>query len=242
MPEANKTKTPPHFSHIRDKFVTIVAFGDSITAVNHWTYGGLNWTGLLWMGLYETFPKGFTIVNSGVSGDSMSSGLLRIERDVLRFNPDIAIISYGMNDCLNTTPEKFHDELVEAIRRVRGNGNCSIILRTPNPMINMFTGKELNDFPDRNGGTRKTCLASFSNAICEVAKEENTLLVDHYSMWRKSMESGCVGDLIMLMGNPQHPNHLGHRRLYHELAPVFNASRSFFHEWERILRDEGKLP
>ena len=234
--------TPAHFSHLRDKFVTIVAFGDSITQVNHWTYGGLNWVGMLPMGLYEVFPKGQTIINSGVGGDSLTNGLTRLDRDVLRFNPDIAILSFGMNDCRTATPEKFHDQLCETISRIRANGPASIILRTPNPMVDMFTGKELNEVPEGEGKYLRTNLGAYSEIICAVARKEKTLLVDHYALWKESMKSSCVGDIIMLMGNPIHPNHLGHRRLYHELAPTFNAYRNFFHEWERILRDGGRIP
>ena len=244
MPHAPEkpNSTPAHFSHLRDKFVTIVALGDSITQVNHWTYGALNWVGLLPMGLYDVFPKGCTVINSGNGGDSMAMGLKRLDRDVLRFSPDIVIVSFGMNDCGSTTPEKFHDDLREGIARIRAHGPASIILRTPNPMIDMFTGKELNELPAGEGKVRKTDLAAFAKVICQVAQEENTLVVDHYSLWKKSMESSCFGDIIMLMGNPIHPNHLGHRRFYHELAPVFNAYRNFFYEWERILRDGGQIP
>lgn len=230
-------KTPSHFLHLRDKFVTIVAFGDSITAVNHWTLGGLNWTGMLWMGLHEVFPQGVTIINSGISGDSMANALTRIDRDVLRFAPDIVIVSFGMNDCLTSTPDKFRLKLIEGIEKIRSKNNPTILLRTPNPMINMFTGKELNEYPDANaeGKRRKTDLGAFAKVICEVAETENTLLVDHYSLWKQSMESSCVGDMIMLMGNPIHPNNNGHRRLYHELCPIFNSYTKFYCEWERIL-------
>ncbi len=236
-----KSATPEHFLHLRNKFVTIVAFGDSITAVNHWTHGGLNWTGMLWMGLHEVFPQGYTIINSGISGDAMATALSRIDRDVLRFAPDIVIVSFGMNDCLSTTPEQFRSELIEGIKRIRDNNETKILLRTPNPMINMFTGKELNEFPDGNGKSKKTNLEAFSRVICEVAESEETLLVDHYALWKESMKSSCVRDMILLMGNPQHPNHLGHRRFYHELCPIFNSSENFFYEWERILHDTNQL-
>jgi lysophospholipase L1-like esterase len=235
------TVTPIPFRHLRDRFVTIVAFGDSLTQVNHWTYGNLNWVGLLPMGLYDVFPCGCTIINSGMSGSTMAHGLERLDRDVLRFSPDIVIISFGMNDSLNTTPEIFRAQLQQAIARIRAAGDARIILRTPNPMINMFTGRELNEFPGPDGDMRRTELAAFAEVIVEVSQTGDTLLVDHYTLWKQSMQSSCVGDMIMLMANPQHPNHVGHRRLYHELAPVFNAYRSFFHEWERILRDQNTI-
>lgn len=234
--------TPKHFRHLRNQYVTIVAFGDSITQINHTTHGGLNWVGYLTEGLCDgkVFPKGHIVINAGYGGDTMAKGLARLDRDVLRFKPDIAILSFGMNDADHITPDEFKKELCEAIHRIRKNGSCTIVLRTPNPVVNMMNGFELTQWLE-NGKIVTKDLARFAKAIREVAKAEKTLLVDHYSLWVKSMGSSCRGDLIRLMSDPTHPNNLGHRRLYHELAPLFNGHRYFFFEWERILAEENQL-
>jgi lysophospholipase L1-like esterase len=232
MNDNTRPNTPEHFLHLRDKFVTIVALGDSITEVNHNTMGGLNWVGLLGMGLQgrDVFPKGYTIINSGVGGDDMAKALLRLDRDVLRFHPDIVIMSFGMNDQNTSTPEEFRSRLGEAIAIIRVKTPSFIVLRTPNPMIDLGGGQEM-----------ESKLAAFSGVIREVATACDTLLVDHYGLWTQSMQSSCRRDMVQLMNDPAHPNAIGHRRFYHELAPVFNANRNFFYEWERILRDEGEL-
>ena len=41
------------------------------------------------------------IVNSGISGDYASGGFARLERDVLSYSPDLAVVSYGLNDSCN---------------------------------------------------------------------------------------------------------------------------------------------
>ena len=46
--------------------------------------------------LYPTVQV--NIINSGISGDSAPNGLKRIERDVLSYNPDLVVVSYGLND------------------------------------------------------------------------------------------------------------------------------------------------
>ena len=38
------------------------------------------------------------IINSGISGDNAPNGLRRLERDVLRYHPDLVVVSYGLND------------------------------------------------------------------------------------------------------------------------------------------------
>lgn len=232
MNNSTRSNTPEHFIHLREKFVTIVAFGDSITEVNHNTMGGLNYVGLLGMGLQgrDVFPQGFTIINSGMGGDDMSKALVRMDRDVLRFNPDIVIMSFGMNDQNTFTPDEFRVHLGEAIDRLRAQTQSVVILRTPNPMVNLAGGEEM-----------ESKLASFAGVIREVATERKTLCVDHYAMWTNSMQSSCRRDIVQLMNDSAHPNAIGHRRFYHELAPVFNAHRNFYYEWERILRDQGEL-
>ena len=38
------------------------------------------------------------IINSGISGDSAPVGASRLERDILSYNPDLVVVSYGLND------------------------------------------------------------------------------------------------------------------------------------------------
>jgi lysophospholipase L1-like esterase len=237
--ETQPQELPAAMAHLKDRHVTIVALGDSNTQQMHWTYGHCNWVGLLSMGLYTIFRQGATVINSGRSGDSMEGGLERFDRDVLRFDPDIVLIGYGANDCVKVTPETFKQQTVEAIRRLRAhNPDCVVILRTSTPFINMYTGLE-EEIHEGNG--RRVTIAdraSFAEVFRQVADEQQTLLVDHYALWQASMESSCRGDLCALMGNPVHPNHTGHRRLYHEVAQAFNAYPHFFYEWQRVLRDQ----
>ena len=195
----NPENTPEIFRSLRDKPVTIVAFGDSLTAQNHWTYGHLNWVGFLAMGLGHVFPKGVTMINSGVGGNHVHHGLERLEQDVLTHNPDIVIICFGMNDCLHTTPDLFQEKLSSMVKTIQQKTSAHIVLRTPNPMVDMFSGKELSAFPDGEGGTRPVDLSSFAQAIRNVALQENTQLIDHYKKWLLSMESSCVRDMILIM-------------------------------------------
>lgn len=230
---------PDAFRHLEGKPVTIVALGDSNTEQNHWTYGHCNWVGLLQMGLTSIFPQRL-VINAGRGGEAAGEALMRLDRDVLRFDPDVVIVGYGSNDVSRgITPEEFKEQMRTLIQRIRRhNPECVVILRTPPPMIDMFTGYELKEYCGRTSAARN----EFAEKIAEVAEEEKTLLVDHNKRWRESMKSSCHGDLCTLMGNPVHPNHTGHRRLYYEIAGVFNAYPDFFFEWERILIDQDILP
>lgn len=216
------------------EYVTVVAIGDSITAVNHWTMGGLNWVGHLQANLGTCFLKGSTVINSGIGGDNLPAGLARLERDVLRFAPQLTIISFGMNDArLPHDLGRFRDGLREMIERVRAV-KSEILLRTPNPIINMADGTECERVVMVTGECRYS-VERVAEAIVRVAQEEDTWLVDHYTLWKKSLASRYRGEMCMLMGNCMHPNANGHRRFYHEMAPVFGADLTFQNEWQHIL-------
>ena len=38
------------------------------------------------------------VINAGISGDNAASGEVRLERDVLRFRPDLTVVCFGLND------------------------------------------------------------------------------------------------------------------------------------------------
>jgi len=215
-------------------YVTVVAIGDSITAVTHWTLGGMNWVGLLECNLSTCFRHGFTMINTGRSGDNVTGGLARLQRDVLRFDPNLTIISFGMNDAGKPDNlSRFRADLTEMIHRVRDVGS-QILLRTPNPIISMSDGTEMTEVVTL--GQRRTYdVATYAEAIVDVAQREQTWLVDHYALWKRSMACPYRGEMCMLMGNCIHPNANGHRRFHHELAPVFGVETTFQHEWQHIL-------
>ena len=43
-----------------------------------------------------------SVINAGVSGNAAIDGYARLERDVLRFNPDLTVVSFGLNDACDT--------------------------------------------------------------------------------------------------------------------------------------------
>ena len=73
------------------------------------------------------------VINSGIPGDTTSSALQRIEKDVLRFHPDLVIILLGGNDFLKKYPLKETERNIrEIVERIKEE-NAQIILVSPLP-------------------------------------------------------------------------------------------------------------
>ena len=221
-------------AELKDKHVTLVAFGDSITENNNWTLGGRNWVQHLECHINSIFPHRTTVINSGVGGDSLPACFDRLDRDVLRFQPDIVIVSFGTNDCINEDPEGFRTMYRNLLNKIR-NAGALVITRTPTPWLNMETGQQLTH---RHNG-KIIDLERYVSVIKEVSAELDIYCIDHYAYWMKSLKSMYHTEMVMLMGNSVHPNANGHRRLYYEIAPHFGLPQFAQGDFEHILWRDG---
>ena len=71
------------------------------------------------------------IINSGISGDGTYGGVARLERDVLRYQPDLVVVSYGLNDAAtggDADLEGYGERLAEIFRKVTATGADCIFL------------------------------------------------------------------------------------------------------------------
>lgn len=75
------------------------------------------------------------VINAGISGDNAASGEVRLERDVLRFRPDLTVVCFGLNDC-GQGPEyaAAYGQSLENIFRKLQEGGSEVIYMTPNMM------------------------------------------------------------------------------------------------------------
>jgi acyl-CoA thioesterase-1 len=98
----------------------IVAFGDSLTA-GYGVSRGRSYPDFLQRKLDER-GYSYRVVNEGVSGDTSSAGLVRIESVIAR-HPAIVIVAFGGNDGLRGLPvDAMEENLREIIRRLQQAG------------------------------------------------------------------------------------------------------------------------
>ena len=220
--------------------VIIVAFGDSITEDTFHTRGHMNWVGLLREAIFETYGAGVcTMINSGKCASSFREGLTRIQRDVLRFQPDLVILALGMNDAgggLNGL-DAFKNNVRQTIYLIQENCGSEILIRTPNPVV-IAPGPPGVPEQGQLGRAWESPahpLKVYVQALVSLAKELGISCVDHYTLWTEAAFSvkHPVADpngLWQRMGDAIHPGALGHRVFFSELAPLFEVPARF--PWE----------
>ena len=222
--------------------VTMVAFGDSNTELTFHTRGHMNWVGLLSEAILETYGNGVhTLINSGKCGSSYREGLDRLGHGVLRYEPDLVILAFGMNDAVRGLAEleDFKADAHEMIRRIQEACGSEILIRTPNPVVTVnglplpsaqpAAGKAWES-PDRP-------VKQYATALVEVAGEVGCPVVDHYRLWtdKTFAPKQPVADPTGLwprMGDAIHPGYLGHLAFFRELAPLFDVPAYF--PWEEV--------
>ena len=221
----------------RHEQVTIVALGDSNTEFTWHTGGRLNWVGLLQESLFEKHGANMVMmINAGLCGGTAVEALNRLDRDVIRFHPDLVIIAFSMNDAFRGEAglEPFSQAIRKIVQILRDKCGCDILLRTTNPVVvvnqpNLPPGiKPGDEWPGMHH-------AMYAKRLVELGTELNCPVVDHYTLWTQTKRRRDWGQdpnhLWMRMSDAFHPNALGHVCFYREMAHFFEVPPSF--PWEK---------
>ncbi len=184
--------------------VTIVAFGDSITA----GYAVRRGFPSFWKEmLQQKYPDaGIELINSGVSGDTTMDGLARLDWTVLSYEPDLVTINFGINDCaMGIGLEEFEMNIALMVRRIRAGPNSEILLLSSQPL----------ETPPYDG-----MVLDFYQAIERVAREMDVGFVDVCGAWMERVRGGTALGSLILPGL-DHPNEAGYRIIAEELMKLF---------------------
>ena len=150
------------------------------------------------------------IVNSGISGDCATNGNNRLERDVLSCNPDLVVVSYGLNDSCSGLEaiENYAIALKSIFTRLQEKG-IEVIFLTQNYM-NTKTSVHIHDdyfkglaemFAGvQNGGILK----KYFERATQVCDEMQIPVCDIYAKWEQ-MDKGGVDVTELLSNKFNHP-------------------------------------
>ena len=169
------------------------------------------------------------IINAGVSGASATFGLENLEEFVLRRNPDLTVVCFGLND--STRGEEklnlYINSLSEIFDRLRECGS-EIIFMTPNMMCTEIS-RHITDEIIKSCAERireyqvNGSLDLYVEAAKELCEKKGIVVSDCYKKWKRMSECGL--DVTELLANKiNHPT----RRMnwlfaYSLVETIFNA-------------------
>lgn len=184
--------------------VRIVCIGDSITGVYYHSGGRRAYPEMLQLALHQLYPQAkLSVHNAGISGDTTTGGLKRLDRDVLSRKPHLVTIMFGMNDLVGTPVDVFKKNLREMIARCRAGG-AEVLLCTQNSVV---------DTPQRP----RARLAEFTQAIRDVAKDVALPVADCFAAF-ESVHAADAAEWNLLLSDTIHPNMAGHKLFAETLA------------------------
>jgi lysophospholipase L1-like esterase len=173
--------------------VTIVCWGDSVTAGGSASTPETTFVGLLRSRLKETYSKaGADVINAGIGGSNTDSRRAGFEQQVLSLKPDLIVVEF-VNDA-GFPPDKIKANWDEFIARARKkNPEVEFILLTPHYIMPDWMGS----FP----GALK--------AMRDAALRNRVALGDTANIWENLGKIG-IPYMILEANGINHPNDPGH--------------------------------
>ena len=161
--------------------------------------------------LNTLYPRAqINVINSGISGDQAKGGLDRFERDVLAYNPDLVIISYGLNDSTRGPEglDRYLSALGAMFTQLESAGVETIFL-TQNFACDMvshnLTEEQLIKVAKAEQQIQGNgVLKAYFEAAKELAAAHGVRVCDLYAMWEKMSAAG-INTTNLLSNYINHP-------------------------------------
>lgn len=191
--------------------VNIVFLGDSVThgcfAAGYGIIGHdrfASYTMKFHKMLSVLFPSTvFNIINSGIGGGTATTGLARLERDVIAYHPDLVVVSFGLND---------HGDLkgnLESLGKIFDRLNVldiPCVYLSENMMNTELAGDIEQCCPTFVEYAKQTTILQNEGAMdnlfesyMALAKSKGVTVCDVYGKWKKLHE--CGANITMLLAN-----------------------------------------
>ena len=200
--------------------VLIVALGDSVTQ-GYTAHATIDHDGVYHARLKRSLEgmhplTTFSVINAGAAGHTVQDAIKRLERDVIRFEPDLVIVAFGLNDAAHGGFEgvkQFKADLNRLLEQVEADTNAHVLLVTPSFML-----KQTNDhihpaelvyvaglLPLQRGGV----VAAYATAIRQVGAARHLPVADVYAAWEQASLEG-VNTEDWLSNGLNHPTGEAH--------------------------------
>ena len=199
-----------------DPFENMVAIGDSITVGMCASPIEFCWVNRLASEISLCQGQDILFRNAGVSSNLLSRrspayehsskpcGIERFEKDVIKQNPDLVVIAYGLNDIRGGTPvDVFMEDLDFMVNEIKKRTDAVITLLNVYFMI---------DFEFSPGIWDKGSIESirlYNRRILEIAQDNHVFHADIYDAMNEAHWTVSRDGI--------HPNNLGHRLIFNKI-------------------------
>lgn len=209
--------------------INIVIFGDS---VSHGSLNGyIDYENVYWNllkkklnALRDYIPV--NMINASIGGTTAKRSLPRLESQVLKHEPDLVIVAFGLND-INGELDEYLESLKTIFKKCTDDGR-DVIFMTPN----MLNTRVADDAPAQYI-TYAAKTAQMQNegrmdryiyAAIALANEMNVTVCDCYSKWK---EISKTQDVTLLLANRiNHPTSEMHHLFADSLYDIIVNGRS----------------
>lgn len=208
----------------------IVMFGDSTTAPR----GSLKvYATRVEQGL-QSIGSSMGVYNAGISGNTTRDALKRLQADVLKHQPRVVVMQFGINDSAvdvwkkppATTPRVPLDAFIRNYRtmiQAAQKQGAKVILMTANPLRWTSKLRELYGHapydPAAEDGFESATLVRYNEAVRQLAAELKLPLLDVHAAYPAfAAKHQTTLDGMLLDG--MHPNDLGHQLVAELLVPA----------------------
>lgn len=150
------------------------------------------------------------IINAGISGGNAVQGQERLERDVIRCEPDLVVICFGLNDVMLGMEQigRYRDALRSMFAELKRRGIETIFL-TPNMMNTYIRADLAAEWQEiarqteavQTGGN----MDRYMDAAREACREQGVPVCDCYAKWKRLNEIG-VDTTALLANGINHPS------------------------------------
>jgi len=190
--------------------INIVVLGDSITHGAQ-APGVIDYENVYWNRLKKKLNKvrnyvPVNMINSGIGGTTAKQAVCRIERDVLKYNPDLTIICFGLND-INGTLSDYIESLKVIFDKLKVSGH-EFIFMTPN-MLNTYVPENVDkNFIEYAAKTAEFQVGGkmdeYMNAAVDLCKSYGIRVCDCYNKWKEMYING-TDTTVLLANGINHP-------------------------------------
>lgn len=207
----------------------IVAFGDSTTAFRDTVEKVYSQRLEL---LVNDRGVQVAVLNSGKAKSDTDDARSRFDQDVLRHNPDVTILQFGINDAAvdvfdgtdkpRVGLERFTSNLKYFESALEDVGS-KCILMTPNPLRwAPHTREKFGRAPYEPDAPRgfSILVDDYAQAVREIAASTGATLVDIHRAFERPEGNVTTGSLLL---DGMHPNDRGHELVAGLLCPVVAA-------------------